>query len=909
MLVGRREERARIDRLLDEAAGGRGGALAIRGEPGIGKTALLDYARESARASSVVDTTGVESELELPFAGLADVLRPLLRHLGELPESQQELVRGALALGPPRPADRFALGTASLTLLAAAADKGMLLLLIDDAHWLDAASRDALLFTARRLDADAVALVFAARDGEPVAFEAAGVEELVLAGLGDDDAAALLDGLVAPETVGRLVDMTNGNPLALLELPSTLSDAQLRGSAPLEHPLRVGAGVQRGFARRALLLGERARRALLVAAADDSGSTETVEAACRSLGAGMADLVRAEEADLIRMDGSEIAFRHPLVRAALYHGAAPSERRDAHRALADVLEGRDEFRHAWHSAAATAGVGARAASALAAVAAKSRGRGAYAAAAAAFERAARLSPDRHERQVLLADAADSAWLSGQTSQAAKLVFEGLSEDPAGPARAELLARRGQIELYGHDQETAFETLLEAASLFEEDDPARAAELLVDAVAAGFQVGGAPAARAAALLKSLPADDDPIRELLAAQAMLAATSVAGDLGGRGRLERALSKVEAAGALEQSARYLLWAGIGQFMVGKNDEAARLARRAVEGARRASAFALVPQGLRLLASADFDRGRWGTAYAAADEAVELGRDLEQHSTVVACLGLLADIDAAAGNAESCHAHAAAAIEIATDKGLGFYRERAERALGRLDLAAGRTAEAIEQLESVYARLARAGNQEANVSPAWDLVEAYRRVGRLEAARELFAGAADAMPAASAGEEAVLERCAGIVADDSSFSAAFERALELHDTEPFPFERARTEHAYGERLRRAGQRKRARELLRAALVGFEGLGATAWSSRARFELAASGERLRSAAVARESLTPRETQIALAVAEGASNNEVAAALYVTPKTVEYHLTRVYRKLGLRSRAELVRHFTRRDEG
>jgi DNA-binding CsgD family transcriptional regulator len=503
--------------------------------------------------------------------------------------------------------------------------------------------------------------------------------------------------------------------------------------------------------------------------------------------------------------------------------------------------------------------------------------------------------------VLLAHAADSAWLSGQTAHAAALVSKGLSEDPAGLARAELLARRGQIELYGHDQETAFETLLEAAGLFGDEDPARAAELLVDAVAAGFQVGGAPAARAAALLKSLPADDDPIRELLSAQAMLAATSVAGDLGGRGRLERALSKIEAAGALEQSARYLLWAGIGRFMLGQNDEAARLARRAVEGARRASAFALVPQALRLLASADFDRGRWGTAYAAADEAVELGRDLEQHSTVVACLGLLADIDAAAGNAESCHAHAAAAIEIATDKGLGFYRERAERAVGRLDLAAGRTAEAVEQLESVYARLARAGNQEANVSPAWDLIEAYARVGRSDEARELFAGVADAMPAASAGEEAVLERCAGIVADDSSFEAAFERALELHDSEPFPFECARTEHAYGERLRRAGQRKRAREQLHAALAVFEDLGATAWSSRARSELAASGERLRSAAVARERLTPREKQIALAVAEGASNSEVAAALYITPKTVEYHLTRVYRKLGLRSRAELVR--------
>jgi DNA-binding CsgD family transcriptional regulator len=362
------------------------------------------------------------------------------------------------------------------------------------------------------------------------------------------------------------------------------------------------------------------------------------------------------------------------------------------------------------------------------------------------------------------------------------------------------------------------------------------------------------------------------------------------------------------LDQSALHLLWAGRGRFMLGHNDEAARLARRALDEARQATAFALVPQALRLLASADFDRGRWRTAYAAAGEAVELGRELEQHSTVCACLGLLADIDAAAGNADSCHAYAASAIEIAIERGLGFYRERAERALGRLELALGKTAEAIEKLENVYARLARAGNWEANVTPAWDLVEAYARAGSLDPARELLAGAEQAMPSAMAGEEAAIQRCHGIVGDDSSFEASFQRALALHDADPFPFERARTELAYGERLRRVGQRKRARELLHAALVVFDDLGAGAWSARARSELAATGERLRSGTVARESLTPREMQVALAVAEGASNNEVAAVLYLTPKTVEYHLTRVYRKLGLRSRAELVRQFARSDE-
>ena len=908
MLVGRREERARIDQLLDHAAAGRGGAIAILGEAGIGKTVLLEYARERARAATVVQTTGVESELELPFAGLADVLRPLLGHLEELPESQQELIRGALALGPARPVDRFALGAASLALLAAAAGQGILLVLVDDAHWLDAASRDALLFAARRRGADPVTLIFAARDDEQVPFEAGGVAALVLSGLQHEDAAALLDGVVPDDALDTLTELTGGNPLALLELPATLSEAQLQGRAPLEQPLRVGAGIQRAFARRALVLGESTRRALLVAAADDSGSIAVVQAACPALGAGGRDLRRAEDADLLRLDGPQIAFRHPLVRAAVYHGAAPSERRDAHRALADVLEGRDDFRHAWHSAAAAAGPDAQAASALATVAAESHARGAYAAAATAFERAARLAPDEHERSVFLAHAADAAWLAGRTADAAALVAEGLSADPADSARAELLALRGRIGLYGDDQEEAYETLLEAARLVEADDPARATDLFVDAIGAGIQLGGASAAEAAARLDMKREGDDLMRELLVAQTQLAASSVAGHPRSHLELEHARSAGEATGVRDESARNLLWAGRARFMLGHSDEAARFARRALDRARRDAALALVPQALRLIASADFDRGRWRTAYAAAGEAVELGCELEQQTTVCACLGLLADVDAAAGNADSCRAHAAAAIDIAIESGLGFYRERAERALGRLELALGKTAEAIEKLENVYARLARAGNWEANVTPAWDLVEAYARAGRLKPARELLAGAEQAMPSAMAGEEAAIQRCHGIVGDHFSFEASFQRALALHDADPFPFERGRTELAYGERLRRAGQRKRARERLHAALVVFDDLGAGAWSARAHSELAATGERLRPATVARENLTPREMQVALAVAEGASNSEAAAALYLTPKTVEYHLTRVYRKLGLRSRAELVRQFARSDE-
>ena len=289
------------------------------------------------------------------------------------------------------------------------------------------------------------------------------------------------------------------------------------------------------------------------------------------------------------------------------------------------------------------------------------------------------------------------------------------------------------------------------------------------------------------------------------------------------QQAVVTAERAGALDTSALNLLWTGVGRWMLGHNDEAARLARRALDRARQDSALALVPQALRLIAWAEFDRGRWRAAYAAASEGAELASELDQRTTACACLGLLAEVDAATGDDEACSAHAATAIAIARATGLGYYRERAERALGRLELAQGRVAEAIERLEQVQQRLERAGNWEANVTPAWDLVEAYVRAGELEKARALLSRAEEAMPPVSAAEEATIQRCHGIVADEESFEAAFERALELHEAEPFPFEQARTRLAYGERLRRAGERRRARDKLRAALAEFDELGAEA--------------------------------------------------------------------------------------
>jgi DNA-binding CsgD family transcriptional regulator len=277
-------------------------------------------------------------------------------------------------------------------------------------------------------------------------------------------------------------------------------------------------------------------------------------------------------------------------------------------------------------------------------------------------------------------------------------------------------------------------------------------------------------------------------------------------------------------------------------------------------------------------------------------------ERSTLCATLGLLAEIDAAAGNEDACREHAGRAIGLAVESGLGYYRERAERALGQLELLSGNVEAAVTQLEGVLGRLRASGNREINVTPLWDLAEAYLRLGRATDARSLLERLEQEIHGVDAAERAMFDRVRGLVEDD--YVPSFERALEEHRQKPFPFEHARTHLCFGERLRRGGERSRAREHLRAALDVFEELGAAAFAHRAAEELRASGAQRRDGLTAREHLTPRELQIAHAVAEGKSNKEVAALLFVTPKTVEFHLTRIFRKLGVRSRAELVRRFS-----
>ena len=512
MLVGRESECARLDELLDRARRGRAAALVIRGEAGIGKTALLEYTANLAEGMTVVRSCGVESEAQLEFSALLEVCWPLRDHLGELPDHQADLLRSALGIGPGDERDRFSVGAATLGLLAACAETNPVCVVVDDAQWLDAASREALVFATKRLQADRAALLFAAREGEERRFEASGIESIPLSGLPREAAARLLhrEGAspVAPEVADRLVETTRGNPLALLELPGLLSPEQLSGMAPLEDPLPAGSAVERAFAGRAEALPESARTALMVAAVSSSSAAEQIVAGMARLGIPVEALEPAEDAGLVQLVDQRVEFRHPLVRSAVYHAAAPSERRSAHRALAEGLPptARPEAR-AWHLAGAALGPDEPAAAALEQAAEDARGRGGYAAAAAALERAARLSPDPAVAIGRLAAAADAAWSAGRTDAASALVREALDGPADDGLRARALRLHGSIEFFAGNSEAAAAAMLEAVSLLERTDPGAAVAAAADAVNALARLReGERALETAEKARSLAAED-------------------------------------------------------------------------------------------------------------------------------------------------------------------------------------------------------------------------------------------------------------------------------------------------------------------------------------------------------------------------------------------------------------------
>ncbi len=442
VIYGRDLERSRIGELLDGARASRSAVLVISGEPGVGKSALLEDARAHAGGMRVLSGSGIDSEAHLPFAALHQIVRPILGLVENLPQPQAAALRGALGLAEGGSDDRFLVSLAALSLLAEAAEREPVLCLVDDAHSLDDASADALVFVARRLEAEGIVMLFATREGEDRRFEAPGLPELRVGGLDPAVAGALIDrqaGVVlSSEVRDRLVAETGGNPLALLELSSALSEAQLLGTEAVLAPIPVSARVEQAFLTRVRQLPEEAQTLLLVAAADDSGDLTTVLRAAAHLGAAADALDAAEQDGLAHVRGAELEFRHPLVRSAVYQGAPLSKRQAAHRALASVLEGETEAdRRAWHLAAASVEPDPSVVEELEQAAQRARERSGFAAASLAFERASAFTPDEHQQVRQLTAAAENAWIAGRFESAPL----SCSTSPASPRRTQTTAMR------------------------------------------------------------------------------------------------------------------------------------------------------------------------------------------------------------------------------------------------------------------------------------------------------------------------------------------------------------------------------------------------------------------------------------------------------------------------------------
>ncbi len=906
MLLGRARELKTIDEMLAKAGEGRSTTLVVAGEAGIGKTALLEEAVRRADGLTVIRTVGVESESELAFSGISGLLRPLLHLLPQIPEPQHAALSSVLALGPPVPIDQFTAYAGVLSLLATAAEERPLLCAVDDVHWIDAASQQALVFASRRLGAEGVALLVARRDGEPTSFAQGGFPELALHGLPVDSARELVsarrpDVGVDAATLERLVDASAGNPLALVEATDILTDAQLAGREGLEEPIAFGAGVERAFAARFDSLDDDARRAVLIAAAGDILDSATLVTAIGEPPASDA-LVRAEQAGLMSLSEGLVRFRHPLVRSAVYQTAGPEARRDAHASLASALPD-DPLRQAWHLAMATTGPDETVAARLEAVADEARARGGYLAAARALERAARLSEDSSDRgRRLLASASDSI-LAGRVERAFAILDETAELPLDAAARIQVSHLRARAELFGGDPMTSHQILVELAEDIEKEQPDQAAMLLAEAclpclATAQGRLGLKTAERAYALA----ANAAPETRVTAALILMQALFVTGEIRrSELLLDEYLPVIEAADPFE-AVQFIQGPTLNLIYLERFDEARRLVSRVLSAARSSGALSMIVVPLGCVAELEYRIGNWTAALAASTEATRIGTET-MSVNLPYFLAVLARLEAARGHEAEARELTAKARALAGEKLSDAIFAYSGLALGLLGMGLARYDDVVVELEPV-AQFTKRNEVDNPAMLLWhaDLIEAYVRLGRTTDAERILERLEAAAVETGRTPQAAALRCRGILASKDEFEAHFLEAIRVHQETNVPFELARTELSFGERLRRAGRRADARLPLRSALATFERLGAAPWAEHARGELRSTGEAAQKRVEApTESLTAHELQVALAVAEGATNKEVAARLFVSPKTIDFHLRNIYRKLDIRSRTELAR--------
>jgi DNA-binding CsgD family transcriptional regulator len=900
-LVGREEECVAIDRLLEVSAGGESSSLVVRGEPGIGKTALLSYAAERSRGRTVLRIAGVEAESDLGFAGLEGLLRPIIGKLDELPQAQADALSAALGLAPSSGSDRLLVSAAALSLLAAAADDQPVICLVDDVQFLDAASVEALLFSARRLGAEPVAMLFVVREGAGREVATPGLPEVMLESLDADAAVRLLEAS-APAAAGPvrewLLAQAAGNPLALLELPRGLSAQQLQGRAALPETTRLTSGLRAAFVQRVERLPAETQAALLIAALDDRDEVATVMRASGEAGLPADALDAAERDGLLRIADGAVEFRHPLVRSALLESSTHSQRQAGHAALAAALSADHHAdRRVWHQALASVSADEEVAAALEASARRYESRAGHASAATAFARAAELSSSDGSRMRRLAAAARAAWAAGQPDQARDLIAQVLPLAP-DELRAQLLYLRGVIEARTGDLRGAFAVLVEAAETSE--SPSFQLDALSEAhEAAVFAGESALTIEIGARAGAIEPDDELDRFRVSTLTWMAAELAGDHERAEGLVREAIQRgerLEDPGALV-TASLLATMGVN---AGNFADGLPAASRAVAIARERGLLSMLPLALWAQACALVGLGRFNLARSAAEEGIRLASDFGHRSGAGWNLTISALIASVRGEESATRSQVDEAVQLAAIGGGTLILAHTDWMLALLDLTLGRPDEATERLLPLTAVERPEFNPLMGLWSIPDLIEAAARSGRLDETAERFDRYKSWVRySPSAPRRSVLARCRALMGD-GDVREQFEAAL-APDGFVSPFLMARTELLYGEWLRRQRQRREARPHLRRAADLFRQVGTTPWEERAEAELRATGETARKRDPSTlDELTPQELQIAGLVASGMTNRQVAEQLYLSPRTIDYHLRKVFSKLGVASRTELV---------
>ncbi|SEG95239.1 AAA ATPase domain-containing protein [Nonomuraea solani] len=898
MLHGREAERAVIDQLLLQAGAGRSGAVVVRGEAGIGKSALLNYAENAATDMRILRGVGVETEAGLAFAGLHLLLGSFADRLTALPPLQAAALRGMFGLTDARPAERFMVGLATLSLLSELAEDRPLLCVIDDAQWLDQASADALLFASRRLDAEGIAMIFAVRDGVP--FSAPGLRDLRLHGLSGTASAALLaehSAGLAPHVRDQILDEAQGNPLALLELPGALTPAQRAGELPVEAfqmgGQQLSGRLEEQFAQRVRALPAGSRLLVLIAAAEESGGLDVVLAAGEFLGIGLDDLEPVEVSGLIGFVDGRLTFRHPLVRSAAYREATVTRRLAVHRALANVHGARGDLdRRTWHLSAAALGPDEDLATDLERIAEEASVRGGHTAVSVAYQRAAKLTADPERRAERLARAAEAAADAGQTQLATALDEQTVASTSRPGALARLARMRITIAQEQEHGAQAVE-LAQVAGRIAEEAPGEAAFLFLNAVASVWSEGDLPAITDLAARTSAQSADPLLAGVTAAIAQLADDDTAPLLGLADTVKGDLERGPRERLILHS--WLLWVA---DVEAAHDDAVAIVR----DCRAQGAIGVLPKALLYLGRAQLILGRYRDVAVTASEGLQIAQDTARTHYGRHLAGLLACLAAIQGDEARCD-------ELTDDilrHGITESGTECLDARDLLDLSVGRYDDILKRVqwsaEEASGSLFAMNRTYAHHA---SYVEAAVRAGQPDLAAEPCARlAAWARMAEQPWITAIALRCQALLAEGEAAERLFAQAVQLHGLSVVPFEQARTELLYGEHLRRGRRRAESRPHFRAALDIFLRLGATLWAERASSELRATGE----TPPAREQtldllaqLTPQELQVVRLAAAGMSNRDIAAQMFLSPRTVSHHLYKAYPKLGVASRHELAR--------